>query len=124
MKKIFLISCFCCLFTTNSFSQVVAIYIKTVSTTIKPYSQADLYYVQNDSVHQNLVIVPSSHFVATYFIDSTKPVTRLMFDVKNNTVKPFMPISYYPISGDLQYYSGDSIIFDMDKKSATIINKK
>jgi len=111
-------------FWINSYSQDKprTLYIKTISTKVKPNSNALLAFQGCDhAVFENTWVAYPDFKGYSFYCDSLKFASNLQFDV--STSNPLKPISFVVTQGDLKYVDGDSIIVNLDKQDAKIINK-
>jgi|GEM_PF-6732514 hypothetical protein len=125
MKKLLLCLTLCFVLSINSYSQEKfrTIYIKTISIKFKPYSDAMISFHGCDhAVIENTQVAFPGFKGYSFTCDSVQFATDIIFSISPNS-QPFYT-SYYVTKGDLKYVDGDSIIINLDKQEATIINKE
>jgi hypothetical protein len=124
MKKLLLCLILSFVFSINSYSQEKfrMIYIETISTKVTPYSDAIISFQGCDHpvIEDTQVAFPGFKGY-DFTCDSVQFAAYITFSVSPNNQS--CCISYSVTNGDLKYVDGDSIIVNLDKHEATIINK-
>jgi hypothetical protein len=105
----------------HSFAQKTNdIYIELVSKKITTAYHADIYIEQCNTVNVKSVSVNPHHssFLPVFLkCDSSKPA-QLVFSFPMNYT-----VDRSPAKGDIKFYSGDSILYEVDKAYFTVLNK-
>ena len=113
MKTIFSLLFF--ILSQSCLAQKDTFYVRMIYQKYKKGKNVNVYWMDGDHVYASQIYIPADLYFPIR-LNSIKPMT-VTFDFSDLTVPPFV------LTGDMQFNNGDSILFDIDKRSSTIINK-